>query len=149
MNIKDRLAQDLKQAMLNKDTLTKNTVTLVRSRIKYYEVNNRVDADDEVILSLIQKEIKQRIDTIDSLQNSGRDDLLNAAKEELKLLESYLPAQISDDDLIKLIHECINETGASSIKDMGKVIASAKEKAGATCEPKRISDHVKQILSNI
>ena len=149
MNIKDRLAQDLKQAMLNKDTLTKNTVTLVRSRIKYYEVNNRVDADDEVILSLIQKEIKQRIDTIDSLQNSGRDDLLNAAKEELKLLESYLPAQISDDDLIKLIHDCINETGASSIKDMGKVIASAKEKAGATCEPKRISDHVKQILSNI
>ena len=149
MNIKDRLAQDLKQAMLNKDTLTKNTVTLVRSRIKYYEVNNRVDADDEVILSLIQKEIKQRIDTIDSLQNSVRDDLLNAAKEELKLLESYLPAQISDDDLIKLIHECINETGASSIKDMGKVIASAKEKAGATCEPKRISDHVKQILSNI
>lgn len=149
MNIKDRLAQDLKQAMLNKDTLTKNTVTLVRSRIKYYEVNNRVDADDEVILSLIQKEIKQRIDTIDSLQNSGRDDLLNAAKEELKLLESYLPAQLSDDDLIKLINECINETGASSIKDMGKVIASAKEKAGATCEPKRISDHVKQILSNI
>lgn len=149
MNIKDRLAQDLKQAMLNKDTLTKNTVTLVRSRIKYYEVNNRVDADDEVILSLIQKEIKQRIDTIDSLQNSGRDDLLNAAKEELKLLESYLPAQLSDDDLIKLIHECINETGASSIKDMGKVIASTKEKAGATCEPKRISDHVKQILSNI
>ncbi|WP_099951024.1 GatB/YqeY domain-containing protein [Ezakiella peruensis] len=148
MSLKDILMEDLKTSMKEKDNLRKNTITMLRSRIKQYEVDNREDANDDLIMQMIQKELKERSDTLESLKDSNRDDLIEDTKAEIAILEKYLPKQLSDDELAEIIEKIIAETKAESIKDMGKVMASAKEQIGSRATPKRMSEIIKEKLSS-
>ena len=121
---------------------------MLRSRIKQYEVDNREDANDDLIMQMIQKELKERSDTLESLKDSNRDDLIEDTKAEIAILEKYLPKQLSDDELAEIIEKIIAETKAESIKDMGKVMASAKEQIGSRATPKRMSEIIKEKLSS-
>ncbi len=148
MSLKDTLMEDLKTSMKEKDNLRKNTITMLRSRIKQYEVDNREDANDDLIMQMIQKELKERSDTLESLKDSNRDDLIEDTKAEIAILEKYLPKQLSDDELAEIIEKIIADTKAESIKDMGKVMASAKEQIGSRATPKRMSEIIKEKLSS-
>ena len=121
---------------------------MLRSRIKQYEVDNREDANDDLIMQMIQKELKERSDTLESLKDSNRDDLIEDTKDEIAILEKYLHKQLSDDELAEIIEKIIAETKAESIKDMGKVMASAKEQIGSRATPKRMSEIIKEKLSS-
>ena len=135
--------------MKEKDALRKNTITMLRARIKQFEVDNRVEADDEKIFQLVQKELKERTDTIDSLKDTGRDDLIETAKEESKILEAYLPKQLEDSELEKIVDNAIKVLSASSMKDMGSVMNKVKDEVGSSATPKRISEVVKAKLSSL
>lgn len=149
MSIKEILMDDLKTSMKEKDTLRKNTITMLRSRIKQYEVDNREDANDDLIMQMIQKELKERSDTLESLKDSNRDDLIESTKQEIDVLMKYLPKQLSDDELAEKIAQIISDLGASSIKDMGSVMSKAKDTIGSAATPKRMSEIIKAKLSSI
>lgn len=149
MSIKEILMDDLKTSMKEKDTLRKNTITMLRSRIKQYEVDNREDANDDIVMQLIQKELKERSDTLESLKDSNRDDLIESTKQEIDVLMKYLPKQLSDDELAEKIAQIISDLGASSIKDMGSVMSKAKDTIGSAATPKRMSEIIKAKLSSI
>ena len=103
MSLKERLMDDLKTSMKEKQTLRKNTITMLRSRIKQYEVDNRLTADDDLIMQMIQKEIKERNDTLDSLKGTDRAELIKDTEEEISYLSEYLPKQMDDDELNDLV----------------------------------------------
>lgn len=149
MSIKEILMDDLKTSMKEKDTLRKNTITMLRSRIKQYEVDNREDANDDIVMQLIQKELKERSDTLESLKDSNRDDLIESTKQEIDVLMKYLPKQLSDDELAEKIAQIISDLSASSIKDMGSVMSKAKDTIGSAATPKRMSEIIKAKLSSM
>lgn len=149
MSLKERLMDDLKTSMKEKETLRKNTITMLRSRIKQYEVDNRLAADDQLIMQMIQKEIKERNDTLDSLKGSGRDELIKDTEKEISYLSEYLPKQLTDEELSKLVDSVIKEINATSIKDMGNAMKLAKEKSESRVDAKRLSEAVKAKLSSL
>lgn len=149
MSLKERLMDDLKTSMKEKETLRKNTITMLRSRIKQYEVDNRLAADDQLIMQMIQKEIKERNDTLDSLKGSGRDELIKDTELEISYLSEYLPKQLTDEELSELVDSVIKEINASSIKDMGNAMKLAKEKSESRVDAKRLSEAVKAKLSSL
>ena len=149
MSLKERLMDDLKTSMKEKQTLRKNTITMLRSRIKQYEVDNRLTADDDLIMQMIQKEIKERNDTLDSLKGTDRAELIKDTEEEISYLSEYLPKQMDDDELNELVSAVVAEVGASSMKDMGAVMKLAKERSESRVDAKRLSEAVKAKLGSL
>lgn len=119
MALKDQLMDDLKQSMKDKDNLKKSVITLVRSAIKQYEVDNRVEADDDKVIDTISKQLKQRRDSLVEFEKAQREDLVEQTKKEIDVLVSYLPEQMSAEEVKSIVLQTISETGASSVKDMG------------------------------
>lgn len=144
----DKLHQDLKQAMLERDEVKTSTLRLLISELKYAQIQKNAELEDSDILLVIQKEVKKRKEGAEGFRKGSREDAALKEESEAKVLESYLPAQISDEVLTKLIEETINSIGASSIQDMGKVIAAVREKVGSGAEGSRISNLVRQKLQN-
>ncbi|MFR9278522.1 MAG: GatB/YqeY domain-containing protein [Ezakiella coagulans] len=140
---------DLKTSMKEKQTLRKNTITMLRSRIKQYEVDNRLTADDDLIMQMIQKEIKERNDTLDSLKGTDRAELIKDTEEEISYLSEYLPKQMDDDELNELVSAVVAEVGATSMKDMGAVMKLAKERSESRVDAKRLSEAVKAKLGSL
>ena len=140
---------DLKTSMKEKQTLRKNTITMLRSRIKQYEVDNRLTADDDLIMQMIQKEIKERNDTLDSLKGTDRAELIKDTEEEISYLSEYLPKQMDDEELNDLISAVVAEVGATSMKDMGAVMKLAKERSESRVDAKRLSEAVKAKLGSL
>ena len=149
MSLKERLMDDLKTSMKEKQTLRKNTITMLRSRIKQYEVDNRLTADDDLIMQMIQKEIKERYDTLDSLKGTDRAELIKDTEEEISYLSEYLPKQMDDDELNELVSAVVAEVGATSMKDMGAVMKLAKERSESRVDAKRLSEAVKAKLGSL
>lgn len=149
MSLKERLMDDLKTSMKEKQTLRKNTVTMLRSRIKQYEVDNRLTADDDLIMQMIQKEIKERNDTLDSLKGTDRAELIKDTEEEISYLSEYLPKQMDDEELNDLVSAVVAEVGATSMKDMGAVMKLAKERSESRVDAKRLSEAVKAKLGSL
>lgn len=149
MSLKERLMDDLKTSMKEKQTLRKNTITMLRSRIKQYEVDNRLTADDDLIMQMIQKEIKERNDTLDSLKGTDRAELIKDTEEEISYLSEYLPKQMDDDELNELVGAVVAEVGATSMKDMGAVMKLAKERSESRVDAKRLSEAVKAKLGSL
>ena len=135
--------------MKEKQTLRKNTITMLRSRIKQYEVDNRLTADDDLIMQMIQKEIKERNDTLDSLKGTDRAELIKDTEEEISYLSEYLPKQMDDDELNELVSAVVAEVGATSMKDMGAVMKLAKERSESRVDAKRLSEAVKAKLGSL
>ena len=149
MSLKERLMDDLKTSMKEKQTLRKNTITMLRSRIKQYEVDNRLTADDDLIMQMIQKEIKERNDTLDSLKDTDRAELIKDTEEEISYLSEYLPKQMDDEELNDLVSAVVAEVGATSMKDMGAVMKLAKERSESRVDAKRLSEAVKAKLGSL
>ncbi|MBR3512468.1 MAG: GatB/YqeY domain-containing protein [Clostridia bacterium] len=145
--LKDQLLNDLKDAMKNKDELKKNTVQMIRAAILQVEKDNGIELDDAKILEVIAKESKKRIDAAADFEKSGREDLIEQNRKELEIISSYLPKQLSVEEVEEKVKEIISKVGAQSIKDMGLVMKEAKNELGVTANGKVISDAVKKLLS--
>lgn len=128
-SLKDRITEDMKGAMRAKDSERLGTIRMITSAIKQREVDERIQLDDTQVLAIIEKMIKTRRESIAQFQSGGRDDLAAKEQKEIDLLQAYMPAQLSEAEVDALIGEAIAESGATTIKDMGKAMALLKQKA--------------------
>lgn len=147
MSFKETLLQDLKVAMKEKDTIRKNTIQLVRSGILQIEKDNHVELDDDGILDVIAKELKKRRDSLPEFEKSGRTDLIENLNKEIDVLLGYLPEQLTEDEIQKIVEETIAEVGASTMKDMGKVMGAVSSKVKGRADNRVVSGFVKKLLS--
>ena len=145
--LKEKLLEDLKECMKNKNTVRKNVVQMVRAAILQVEKDKQITLNDEQIIDIIAKESKKRKDSLADYEKSGREDLIAQINEEIEVLAEYLPKQLSEEELENIIKEVIEEQGATSMKDMGKVMKAAKEKIGAASDGKTINEVVKKLLA--
>lgn len=146
MSLKQRLTDELKSAMKNKDQLRKSVITLIRADIKQIEVDKRVELTEEDIIDIISKQAKQRRDSIEEFGKGGREDLVEEAKQELDVLMEYLPEQLSEEEIEIIIKKVITETGATSMKDMGKIMAAAMPELKGKADGKVVNQIVRKIL---
>lgn len=147
MSLKSRIQEDMKSAMRAAAKERLGTIRMLMAAIKQREVDERIELDDGQILAVIDKMVKQRRESITQFEAGGRKDLVAKESEELKLLSDYLPAQLSDAELDALISEAIASTGASSIKDMGKVMGLIKSKAQGRADMGAVGARIKAKLS--
>ena len=145
--LKEKLMEDLKEAMKEKQTLRKNVVQMIRAAILQVEKDKQIELEDNQILEIIAKEAKKRKDSLADYEKSGREDLINQVKEEIEIISEYLPKQLTKEEITEIVKKVIEETGATSIKDMGKVMKPAKEKMGATADGKTINEVVRKLLN--
>jgi uncharacterized protein YqeY len=147
MSLKERIQADMKGAMRSGDKDRLGTLRLALAAIKQREVDERISLDDTQVVSVIEKMIKQRRESITQFQAGGRADLVAKENAELSVLSVYLPAQLSDAELDALIAESITATGASSVKDMGKVMGAIKAKAAGRADMGAVGAKIKARLS--
>lgn len=145
-DLKARLLNDMKDAMRAQAKDQLMVIRLLTSAIKQYEVDNRVDVDDTIVLAILEKQCKQRRESIKQYQDAGRDDLVQQERFELDLIQAYLPAQMTPEELAALVKEAISTTQAAGIKDMGKVMAWLKPKAQGKVDMSLASAAIKQAL---
>ncbi len=146
MSLKEQLQNDLKEAMKAKDSFKRDTIRFLMSAIKQVEVDTRKELSDADIVKIIQKSIKQREEAAQQYKEGGRDDLYEKETKEAEILRSYLPKQLSDEELAQEVQAIIQEVGATSMKDMGKVMQAATKKLAGQADGKRISEMVKKLL---
>jgi len=140
------IKQDLKQAMLEKNDLVRDTIRMFLSEVQRYEIDNKEEVDDTKALQIINKMIKQRNDSISQFKDGGRDDLADKEQSEVDILSKYKPAQLSEEEVAVKVNEAIEQSGASSMQDMGKVMGQLKSLAGSA-DMGLISKLVKEKLS--
>lgn len=144
--LKEKLLEDLKNSMKDKNMVRKNVIQMARTAILQVEKDKKIQVTDEQIVEIIAKEAKKRRDTIADYEKSGRQDLIDKIYEEIAILEEYLPEQLSPEEIEEKVKEIIAELGATSIKDMGMVMKAAKEKLGASADGKLINNAAKKLL---
>lgn len=144
----DRIQNDLRKAQLNRDEVKVSTLRLLLSEVKNGEISKRELLSDNDVISIIQREVKKRKEAAEGFRSGDREE--SAVKEELeaKVLTSYLPAQMSSEELTKLVEETIQEVGVSSVADMGKVIGAVMGKVKGKADGGQVSSIVKERLSN-
>jgi hypothetical protein len=147
MSLKDLLMQDLKAAMQEKDVLKKTTVTMLRAAVKQVEVDQRVELHDQDIVEIVARQIKQKRAAIEEFTKGGRQDLVDEALAEIHILEAYLPEQLTEEQIKAMILEAIAETGASTPKDMGKVMSIMTPKTKGLADGKLVATLVKEQLN--
>jgi uncharacterized protein YqeY len=147
MPLKDRVTEDMKTAMRAGEKERLATIRLILAAIKQREVDERITLDDSQVLAAIEKMIKQRKEAIAQFEAGGRADLVAKESAEIGILQTYLPAQMSDAEIDALIAEAIASTGAASIKDMGKVMGAVKARAQGRADMGAVSARIKQKLS--
>ena len=148
--LKQKLQDELKKSMLAKDTVATSVLRMLISAINYYEIQKGgagYEATDVDILSVVQKEAKQHKDSIEQFQKAGRVDLVDKETKELELLQKYLPQQMSEEDVRKLVKSAIEKTGATSAKDMGKVMGVLMPKIEGKADGSLVSRIVKELLA--
>ena len=142
------LQADVVGAMKEKDEAKVLTLRMLVSAIKNQQIEKKEELTEEEVGAVVQKEIKKRRDSIEQYKAGGRDDLAQKEQAELTLLEGYVPAQMTDEDLETVVKEVIEQTGATSMQDMGKVIGAVVAKGKGLAGGKRISESVKKHLSS-
>ncbi len=145
--LKEQLQNDLKTAMKAKNTVKRDTIRFLMSALKQIEVDKRVELNDEDIIKIIQKSVKQREDSMTQYKNAGREDLFQKELKEANILKEYLPAQLDENELINIVKEAMKEVNASSMKDIGKVMGLAIKKSAGKADGKRINSIVKNLLT--
>ncbi|NOR40730.1 MAG: GatB/YqeY domain-containing protein [Gammaproteobacteria bacterium] len=146
MSLKDRILQDVKDAMRAKDKPRLATLRLITAAIKQQEIDERIELDDTQVLALLDKMCKQRRESISQFEKAGRDDLIAQEVSELELIQTYLPEQLGEDEIIALIDAAMAATGAASIKDMGKVMGQLKPKLQGRADMGAVSAMIKAKL---
>lgn len=146
MDLKTQLNDAMKDAMRSGDKLRKSTITMVLAAIKQTEVDRRIALDDPAVVAILQKEIKNRKESLEEAQKAGRDDLAKAAQDEIAILTVFLPAGLGADELRALVQEAIAETGASAPADMGKVMKVLLPKVAGRAPGDQVSAAVRELL---
>ncbi len=146
MNLKEQIKEAIKEAMRTKENFKRDTLRNIQTMIKQIEVDERVELSDEDVIKLIVKYAKQREDAKVQFASGGRMDLVEKENAELAIISEYLPKQLNDEELTLALKEIIIACGATSIKDMGKVMGLAKEKIGSSADGGRINIIVKTLL---
>jgi uncharacterized protein YqeY len=147
ISLKAELTEDMKSAMKAGEKDRLKVVRLLLSDIKQVEVDTRQELDDVALLSIIEKAVKQRRDSIEQFNNGGREDLSAIEQAELEVIQTYLPEQLSDDEIASLVDEVIAATGAESVRDMGKVMGTIKSKAAGKADMGAVGAMVKARLA--
>lgn len=143
----DRLASDLKDAMKAGDTIRRETIRYLRSEIHNVEIERKHPLTDDEIIVVIQRQIKQRRDSIEQFSRGGRQDLIDAEEAQIAILEQYLPPQLSADELLELARTVAIDIDAQGPKDMGKVITALRERVGSRAEGRAIASAAQQALA--
>ncbi|WP_103569646.1 GatB/YqeY domain-containing protein [Campylobacter concisus] len=143
MSIREQILADIKEAMKAKDEFKRDTLRTLNAALKQVEVDQRIEMTDEVVLPLLQKEIKKRADSVELYLKGAREDLAKKEQSEIELIKAYLPAQLSDDELKEKVKSIIEKVG----KNLGAVMKMAKDEIGASAEAKRISMIAKELLA--
>ena len=147
MTLKDRITDDMKTAMRAKETERLSTIRMLLAAIKQKEVDERITVDDAQAVALVDKLIKQRKDSVAAYQQAGRADLADKESAEIAVLQAYLPARLSADEVAAEVRAIVAELGASGPGDMGKVMGAAKARLAGKAEMASVSAAVKQALS--
>ena len=147
LTLKERIKNDIKEAMRAKDTAKRDTLRNIQAGIKQIEVDERRDVTDADVEAIMMKYLKQREDAKTQFANGGRDDLVAKEEAEIIIVKSYLPEPMSDEELENILKEIVAQTGAESMKDMGKVMGAAKAKVGSRADGGRINQIVKRLLA--
>jgi uncharacterized protein YqeY len=146
MSLKDRITEDMKNAMRAKDSERLGTIRMITAAIKQREVDERIALDDAQVLAVVEKMIKMRKESIVQFQAGGRADLVEKENKEIVLLQGYMPTQLAESELDAIIAAAIAETGAASIKDMGKVMGIVKAKAQGRADMGAVGAKIKAKL---
>ena len=147
MSLKDTIAADMKTAMRDKDTVRLETIRLLRSAIQRREVDDQVTLDDAAVLQIVQKLVKQCRDAAQQFEAGGRSDLVEKELANIGVLESYLPEQLSDEEVEAIISAAITETGATSMQDMGKVMGIVKSRTQGNADMGAVSAKIRSRLA--
>ena len=142
----NQINTDLKEAMLSKDNTTRDTLRMLKSEIKRHEIDNRIEADDMIVITILKKMIKQRKDSIEQFDKGGRSDLSEIEKNELLVLEKYMPEMMSEEAISELVTKTISELGAEGPQDMGKVMGQLKSSVSDAADMGLVSKIVKEKL---
>lgn len=146
MSLKEQLAQDLKTAMKEKDAIRKNAVQSVRAAVLQVEKDSKITLDDDGVIGVIAKEVKKRKDVLPDYVKSGRDDLIADLKREIEVLTGYLPSQLTQEELDGIVKTAIDKLGATSMKDMGKIMAEVMPKITGRADGGAVNLTVKRLL---
>ena len=147
MTLKQQLTEDMKTAMRGGDKDRLGVIRLILAAVKQREVDERIELDDVQTLAVLEKMVKQRKDSISQYEAANRQDLADVERAEMRVIETYLPAKLGDEEIDALITAAIAETGASSPRDMGKVVAAVKEKAAGRADMGVVSGRIKARLA--
>lgn len=145
--LKEKLMNDLKSAMKEKNEIKKNTVQMVRAAILQIEKDKGITVEDEKIIEIIAKEVKSKKDALVDFEKGERQDLIDQTNQEISILKEYLPKQLNKDELKVEIEKVIKDLNATSIKDMGSVMKEAKARIGASADGRTINEVVKELLN--
>lgn len=147
MRLREQINQDVKNAMKAKDTKKRDALRLLTSAFKQIEVDERKELSDDDVIKIIQTQVKRRNDAASQYKDAGREDLMQIELDEIACYEPYLPAQLSDDELSSSLKTIIEKVGATTMKDMGKVMGVASKELAGKADGKRINECVKTLLS--
>mgnify|MGYP004506748465 FL=1 len=146
MSLKETLAQDLKLSLKEKDLIKRNTVQSIRAAILQFEKDNRTELDDDGIVDVIAKELKKRKDVLPDYEKSGRQDLIDQLNREIEIVMGYLPSQLSEDELDEIVKKAVEGTGASTMKDMGKIMAAVMPQIKGRADGRAVNALAKKYL---
>jgi len=147
MSLEERLVEEMKQAMKSNDKLKLSTIRMIRSASKNKEIDLRKKLEDEDVVKVIQAMVKKGEESVEQFQTGGRMDLVEKEKREIEIMKSFLPQPLSQEEIFKIIDQSIQETQASSMRDLGKVMKSVMPKIGGKADGKLINQLVKERLS--
>ncbi|QJC52558.1 GatB/YqeY domain-containing protein [Paenibacillus albicereus] len=146
MSLSQRLDDDMKQAMRDKDKFRLTTIRMVRAAVKNQEIDLKRPLEDGEVLDIVSREIKQRKESLQEFQKAGRDDLVKDVAAEIDIISVYLPAQLTEEEIKAIVQQTIQETGASSKADMGKVMSALMPKVKGRADGKLVNQTVQQFL---
>ena len=148
LSLQERINEDLKAYMKSKDTFKLGVVRMVKGAVQLEKINlKKEELSDEEIIKLISKQIKMRKDSISEFTKAGRDDLVQQNEKEIEVLKEYMPEEMSEEEVINIINEAISTTGASNIKEMGKVMREVTPKVSGRFDMGRVSSIIKEKLN--
>lgn len=146
MSLKEKLMDDLKTSMRNRDKTRKDVVTMIRAAVKQKEVDERVELDDEGIIDIISKQVKQKKDAVEDFQKGQRQDLVELTEKEIEILLEYLPLQLTEAELDEIVKAAIDEVGANTAKDIGKIMSNVLPKVKGRADGSLVNKIARQYL---
>lgn len=149
MGLKENLLKELKEAMQAKDTIKKDTITMLRAAILQVEKDGQKELSEDEMLTIVAKEVKKRKESLGEYEKAGRQDIVDNLNREIEILEVYMPKQLEVEEIREIVKKAISETGATSMRDMGKVMQSVRTETAARADGKVVSDIVKEELNNL